>query len=221
MKSCLKLLPFIISVTAAILVTAAVIFAVFYGGGGKKEFSAVFYAVCYRTEDDALSADAISENVSGLGGAGYVLEYGGKYYITVALYYSSSEAEKVVKNLLDKGVMCEAVKLERTQFNAKDKNEAELFGGNLNTLISLSKLCYDCANSLDGGEYGQQAAKGVLADIEKCLDGLEKANKDNCFFGELERLKAECRAAGGFIYSKNMRKLQIAIIDTVINIDLY
>ena len=48
------------------------------------------------------------------------------------------------------------------------------------------------------------------------------SNQNNCFTNELKRLKALTEdAANGYIYSKDLRKLQIAILDTVININLF
>ena len=90
--------------------------------------------------------------------------------------------------------------------------------GNLNTLDALSALAYDCANGLDTGEFTQSKAKEVVSAIKSGLNGLLAANPSNCFTEKLMRLCAECDdKQKGFLYSKDMRYLQIALTDTVIN----
>lgn len=181
--------------------------------------------MCYTIRDNALSADAISDTVSSYGGAGYVLEYDGNYYVTVACYYTENEANRVRQNLLKRGLNCSVLCIKTDYYPIQSfgsQKKEQLYLGNLNTLYSLSELCYKCANGLDTGEYSQNSAKGVLKDVISGLNGLKEANNENCFWGEIRRLLAECEAVeDGFIYSKDMRKLQIAIADTVININLY
>lgn len=217
--------PFFVSVVAVITVTAAIIICVITFGGSKINFKSEFYFVCYFVRDNIISADSLSDTVESYGGAGYVLKYAGKYYVTVSCYYTENDAKGVQQSLLRRGIECSVLSVETDEYHVNSygsKANENLFLGNLNTLYSLSKLCYECANGLDTGEYNQAAAKGVLADVERSLNGLKSANSSNCFSGEIRRLLSECEAAkDGFIYSKNMRKLQIAIADTVINIDLY
>lgn len=217
--------PFIISVAAVLTVTVTIISGVIAFSGSTIQFEAEYFFVCYTVRDNALSADAISDTVSSYGGAGYVLEYEGDYYITVACYYSENEANSVRQNLLKRGLNCSILSVETNNYliqSLLNRGKERLYSGNFNTLHSLSQLCYKCANGLDTGEYNQGAAKAVLADVKSGLNGLKIANIENCFYGELRRLIAECEAVeSGFLYSKDMRKLQIAITDTIINIELY
>lgn len=220
-----KLSPFTVSVVAVLAVTAAIIFGVIFFGRSTICFEAKYYFVCYTVRDNVLSADAISDTVASYGGAGYILEYDGNYYVTVACYYSENEANRVKQNLLKRGLNCSILNVETNNYSLQSlsaRGNEQLYLGNLNTLHSLSELCYKCANGLDTGEYSQGSAKSVLADVKSGLNGLKLANNENCFWGELRRLIAECDAIdSGFLYSKDMRKLQIAITDTIINIDLY
>ena len=88
----------------------------------------------------------------------------------------------------------------------------------MNTLNSLSFLAYECANGLDTGEYNQSKAKGVIDAVKSGLNGLLNANTDNCFTKDLKALIAECDdKKSGYVYSKDMRYLQIAIADAIIN----
>ena len=217
-------LSFFISVAAVLTVTAAVIICSATFSLAKIDFKAEFYFVCFSVEDNSISADAISSSVINLGGAGYVLEYGGEYFVTVACYYSENDAAHVRQNLLRRGLQCSVLSVEKDGYilKSRTKSRKNLYSGNLTTLQSLSKLCYDCANGLDTGEYNQASAKAILTDVEIGLKGLKNANIDNCFSSEIKRLLAECEAAdNGYIYSKALRKLQIAIADTLININLY
>ena len=220
-----KISPFIISVTVVLAVTAAIIIGVIARSSSKIIFQTEYHFVCFAVRDNSLSADAISDTVVSYGGAGYVLEYKGSYYVTVACYYTKTEANRVKQNLLKRGLNCSVLSVKTDNYNIQSlgaRGKEKLFTGNLNTLYSLSQMCYECANGLDTGEYNQSLAKGVLKDVTSGLHGLKLANSENCFSGEIRRLLAECESVGdGYIYSKDMRKLQIAIADTIINIELY
>jgi len=217
--------PFAISVASAVAVTIIVCVSVFSCGGAKITFKACYYFVCYAMEDNSISAGSISSAVSNYGGAGYILEHKSKYYVTVACYYEENDANGVCKELNGRNLACSVLKVETNEYRLKTSNArkcADLYKGNLNTLNSLSRMAYDCANALDTAFYDQSKAKNVLADIKSGLEGLLSANTSNCFTDELRRLIAVCDdAADGYVYSKDVRKLQIAVIDTVINVELY
>ena len=219
-----EITPFFIAVTAILAVTVIICAFSFSCNTVKFTFEATFYFVCYKTEDNYLSASSISEAVSSYGGAGYILELDGEYYVTVSCYYSESDAHAVCDSLAKRELNCFVLKKETEEYSLPRSSEkyTALYKGNLNTLTSLSSLAYSCANRLDTGEYSQSDAKRVLSDILKGLKSLENANSGNCFSNELRRLVTICEDAGnGIIYSKDLRKLQIAAIDTVINIELY
>lgn len=217
-----KLAPWIISSLIAILVTAAVCAAAIAARGAEIDFCASYYFVCYAKEDNAVSAGAISEAVSEFGGAGYTLAYGGNYYATVACYYDENDANTVCKSLNRQNMRCTvlAVELDGVRAGFLSKRKAGIYKGNLNTLHSLSDIAYGCANALDKGEMTQSKAKSVLKDIRSAINGLQAANGDNCFCGELWRLDCICENIDGYIRSKELRNLQIAIADTIINIKL-
>lgn len=217
--------PFFIAVAAAIAATVTVCICAVSCRSGKIYFKACYYFVCYAMRDNSVSASSISSAVTEYGGAGYILEHGGAYYVTVACYYTQNDADEVCAELKGRTFDCSVLKIETDEYclqTAVSKKYGNLYVGNLNTLHSLSKIAYECANALDTGEYGQANAKNVLVDIKNGLDGLLKTNSENCFTTELQRLKAVCNdAAEGYVYSKDLRKLQIAILDTVINIQMY
>ena len=220
-----KFLPFIISVATVLTATILIITSVASCSAGTLTFKASFYFVCYAVKDNSVSASSISGAVSSYGGAGYILDYGGAYYVTVSCYYRESDALTVCESLKKRDMNCTVLTIDTDSYTLKTrnaKNNSKLYLGNLNTLNNLSAIAYECANALDTGEYDQTKAKAVIADVYGGLGGLLSANADNCFTGELRRLSAICADAGeGYIYSKDLRKLQIAIADTIINADLY
>lgn len=219
-----KFLPFIISVATVALVTVIIIIAALSCSANKLTFKSTFYFVCYRTEDNAVSASSISGAVSNYGGAGYILEYNDAFFVTVACYYDDNDANTVCASLKKRDMECEVVKISTDEYSVAGNSSAnnKLYLGNLNTLQSLTTLAYNCANAIDTGEYGQTQAKSVIADIRNTLKGLLTANADNCFSGEIRRLTAECdNVSEGYVYSKDLRRLQIAIADSIINIKLY
>lgn len=217
--------PFFISVAAAVAVTVIVCISAFSCGSAKITFKTCYYFVCYAMKDNSISASSISSAVSSYGGAGYILEHKGAYYVTVACYYEEKDAESVCKEINGRNMNCSVLKIETKEYSLKTSNArkcADLYKGNLNTLHSLSRIAYDCANALDTTLYDQSKAKNVLTDIKSGLESLLKSNPSNCFTDELRRIINLCNdAANGFVFSKDLRKLQIAIADTVINIQLY
>ena len=219
-----KISPFIISVAAVVIVTAIILGITFSCSANKLTFKTTFYFVCYRTEDNVVSASSVSGAVSSYGGAGYILEYDDNFYVTVACYYDDGNAKTVCESLKQRDVNCEVIENTTEEYAIASASNAnnKLYLGNLNTLQSLTTLAYGCANAMDLGEYGQTQAKSVISNIQNTLKGLLTSNADNCFSGEIRRLIAECTdASEGYVYSKDLRRLQIAIADAIINVKLY
>ena len=219
-----KVSPFIISVAAVIVVTVIILVTTISCPANKLTFKTTFYFICYRTEDNAVSASSVSDAVSSYGGAGYILEHGDAFYVTVACYYNDDDAKTVCESLKRRDLDCEVVKISTDEYAVAGNSSAnnKLYLGNLSTLQSLTSLAYGCANALDTGEYNQTQAKSVIADVQNTLKGLLAANPDNCFSAQIRRLIAECAdVSEGYVYSKDLRRLQIAIADTIINAKLY
>lgn len=218
--------PTLFAVLLALIFAAAAV-AVFAVAkfNSKLDFSARFYFVCYGSFDGAVSAGSVSDAVESYGGAGYVVEDGGKFYVTYSCYYDEDDAKSVIGALAKKSVNCTLLICSRSDYpltNFSARRNAKLYEGNLAEFIALSKIAYGCANSLDGGDCTQSAAKSVLASIDQSLCALQDKNGENCFRGEISRIRARCFDAGeGYIYSRDLRALQIALCDSVLNIELY
>ncbi len=219
-----EITPFIIAVAAILAATVIICAFAFSCNSSTLTYKTTFYFVCYKSEENYLSASSISDAVTSYGGAGYILELDGEYYVTVSCYYSEDDANSVCDSLARRDLDCFVLKKQTEEYPLPNsaKHNSALYKGNLNTLTELSSLAYTCANNLDTGEYSQTNAKQVVSDILKGLKSLQNANSGNCFSEELKRLVTICEDAGeGIIYSKDLRKLQIAAADTVINIKLY
>lgn len=191
---------------------------------GKLGFKTTFYYVCYNSPPDAQSASSMSSVVHSYGGAGYIIECDGSYYVTVACYYDSDDANSVVASLGKKGLSCSVVEVTAGDYELRgsSKRYADKFRGNLETLLSLSRLCYDLANSLDSCSVSQPSAKSVLSDVSSGLSGLADVNTANCFTKEIDRLIAECSdASAGYVFSYDVRRLQIVICDCITNVKIY
>lgn len=223
MFGCRKNFTFFIAVSAVCAVTVLICVCAFAFSAGSLNFKAAFYFVCYRAPENSVSAGSLSETAASYGGAGYILYHGGDYYVTVSCYYSQNDADTVCASLKRRDLDCSVLKIETEKYKLSNsaKKRAKLYEGNLNTMNSLSYLAYECANGLDTGEYNQSKAKSVINDLKSGLNGLLNANANNCFTGDLKALIDECDdKKDGYIYSKDMRYLQIAIADVIINATL-
>ena len=209
---------------AVILTTVIICFSAATCSGGKLKFEKTFYFVYYRVSDNVLSASSLSGAASSYGGAGYVLSHDDSYYVTFSCYYSDEEAEQVCSNLKKRDLDCAVLKIEVKEYKLQNKNakkNQKLYLGNLDTLYSLSELAYECANGLDTGEYSQERAKQILSSMTNTLNGLLKTNKNNCFTFTIKNAIDECEKAGsGYLLSKNMRYIQIALADNILHAEL-
>lgn len=212
-------------VIVAVLVVLLIVLACAIPSCGRKlDYNVTFYYVCYDSPSDVHSASSVSNVVHSYGGAGYIIKDGGEYFVTVSCYYKESDAVTVCENLNRKGLKCTVRKVEAGDYElrgAAAKN-SEKYLGNLDTLTSLATVCYNLSNSLDDCTYGQNEAKSLLSNVKDGLRALLRDNPNNCFTDEIKRLIAECDdVSDGYVFSHDVRRLQIAFTDTVVNIKLY
>ena len=216
---------FIVSIAVAVAATVIICICAAACSGGKLVFKNAYYFICYHIADNSVSAGSVSDTVSSYGGAGYVLLHEDNYYVTVSCYYSENDAKSVCDGLKRREFDCFVLEKITESYKLNTgyaRNNSELYNGNLNTLDTISRLAYDCANRLDTGEYGQTEAKEIFNEIKRGIYGLYGNNTDNCFTAPLKELKDICEEKFvGYVYSKNLRYLQIAIADRVINAGLY
>lgn len=184
----------------------------------KIKFKKDYYFVYYRVSENDLAVSSMSGAFASFGGAGYILEYKKNYYVTLSCYFNTDDAKKVCDNL-KKDINCSvlSVNLKYLEIKNKDKKNSLLYIGNLNTLNSLSDIAYACANQLDRGELSQEKARKILANIKSSIFELLKSNENNSFTKKIKYLIATCNAMPQTLLSGNLRYLQIAIIDCILN----
>ena len=220
-----KDIALILSVSAIILITVIICVCAASCSGEKLTFKTQYYFICYRIADNSVSASSLSDTALSYGGAGYILNYEQNYYVTISCYYSLNDAQSVCDSLKKRDLECSVLTIETENYPLKGysaKQNSELYLGNLNTLNSLTKIAYECANKLDTGEYNQSTAKQICYSIKKSINALLNSNENNCFTEKLNFLKSECEAKeSGYVYSKDMRYIQIAIADAVISAQLF
>lgn len=217
-----KFWVYVITVSAIVIVLCIACISLF--GGKALSFDATFYYVCYDSPPDDSSIVSVSNLVHSYGGAGYIASFNNKSYVVVSCYYSNEDATAVCNQLNRKGLSCGVVKAEvpERKLLGSAKSNMEKYVGNFNTLYSISKSCYNLANSVDKFEVGQQGAKSVLGEIKTALKGLAGSNGQNCFIKELEYLIAECEDISyGYVFSYDIRRLQIAVCDSIVNVNIY
>jgi hypothetical protein len=212
-----------ISITANIVVTVFICTLSIVLSTQKIKFNVSYHFVCLYIADNALSASALSDSTSSYGGAGYILEYNDCFYIAVSCYYTADDATNVLNNLKKMGIDPTTLSIEFESFRPNriltQKTKAK-FLGNLNTLDSLSRLAYDTANLLDEGKISEAKAKSALSNIKSDLKALENNNLSE-FTAPLQKLQNICdEFLDGYIYSKNLRYLQIAIADCIISLNV-
>ncbi len=213
-------------VTVAAIALFTVIFYIIYSGTALSslQMDLNYYFIYQYAAENAVSASSLSEVTEDYGGAGYILSFRSKFYVTVSCYYDEASANSVCFNLKNCGMECGvlAVSVTEKSLSKANSSNAELFSGNINTLEQLGKILYNLANGIDKGEITQSGAKDTLNTVLSGLEGLYAANCENCFSSGLSNLITICDDIinDDYIYSKNARKLQIAIIDSFISVDM-
>lgn len=187
-------------------------------GNVKIKFKSDYYFIYYRVSDNALSVNGLSSSYADFGGAGYVLEYKGNFYVTLACYFNEDDAKKVCEEL-KKDVDCSILSVNVRYFKVKnrDRKNSLLYLGNLNTLNAICNIFYSLANRLDIGDIGQDKAKEIVLEAKKSLGQLLKNNENNTFTHKIKYLITLCNSLPTKLMSGNLRYVQIAIIDCMLN----
>ena len=88
----------------------------------------------------------------------------------------------------------------------------------LGTLHSLSKIAYECANSMASSLIDADGAKSVILDVAVACRGLLKLDVGKRFFSGIEKILYECDLVlSGEIKQTDLRGLQILICEKIIN----
>ncbi|HIU79363.1 MAG TPA: hypothetical protein IAC67_00410 [Candidatus Coproplasma excrementipullorum] len=208
-------------IAAAIIVVAAVIAAI-PSCKNTLEFSARYFFVCYKSTDDAYSASTISSTVQSYGGAGYIVKLGQSYYVTVACYYSDEDAQSICSTLVEEGLSCTVVEayIGGYELPSRLSDSRDSILGSLTVLNQLGTIFYEAANAIDVGTLSNSAAQSVLSDARTALCGIMNGNQGNALYDEVKYLIALVDdIVGDYIYAREIRALQIAVCDALLNVN--
>lgn len=214
---------FVFIAAAAVIIAAAAIAAI-PTCSGRLEYSASFYFVCYKSADEAHSAASVSSTVQSYGGAGYIVKLEDSYYVTVACYYDRADADKVCSSMTEEGLACSVVEAYAGGYDLPRAlyGKAEELSGALNTLYGVGTIFYQTANAIDSGTASYDAVLSVLSDARGTLEKVAQDNVDNALGGEAEYLVALADdLSGDRILSRELRALQIAVCDCIINLNFF
>ena len=219
-KSCKR--GIIAVILAAAIIIAAAIIAAIPSCGSRIDFSAQFYFVCYKSADDAHSASSISSTVQSYGGAGYIIKLGSNYHVAVACYYSREDVESVMLSLADDGLSCQVIEAYAGGYDIPRRlsGQKSNISGALATLSQLGSLFYETANGLDGGTLTNAAAVSVLGNARAVLNAAMSENEGNALYSEINYLLALVDDLDpAYVYAREVRALQIAVCDCLLNVN--
>lgn len=178
-----------------------------------------YYFVCYKSGDDAQSVGIVNSTVQNYGGAGYTLNLDGEYVSVVACYYSIEDAEKVSAAFFDSGIECAVygVQVNEYELALRYRDDVCRIEGALKTFCQLASIYYSLANAIDGGVIDGGSACAIIEDADAVLSNLEKTD----IFPLADAAANVARYTknlGDAVCSWQLRLLQIAVVDNLMNI---
>ena len=192
--------------------------------GESLSYTVTFYFVyCYEVGGD-YEADLLADAVQAFGGAGYSLSYGGKYYIAASCYYSETSALSVCESLNRRGLSCGILTAKRESYSLTTSSARANFQslkGAIDSLYGFGKVLYECAAALDTGG-SQSEAKSAVKDAQSVISALLRSDSLTCFSPYLNYIYALCDdiVYGGYVYSRDVRYVQIASADCLLKVTL-
>lgn len=160
-------------------------------------------------------------DANALGGANKNITFNNKDYCVFACYYSLADANAVQNNLRILNINCDVLSVSANNIKIdglRAKISKNLCLGALKTLHSLSKIAYDCANSMARGSIDADGAKSVVLDVAVACRGLLRLDVGGQFFCALEKILEECDLIlASEIEQSSLRGLQILICEKVLS----
>lgn len=178
-----------------------------------------YYFVCYKSGDDAQSVGIVNSTVQNYGGAGYTLYLDGEYVSAVACYYSVEDAEKVSAAFFDNGIECAVygVQVDEYALALRYRDDACRIEGALKTFCQLASIYYSLANAIDGGVIDGGSACAIIEDADAVLSDLEKTDIVP-LADAAANVARYTKNLGDIVCSWQLRLLQIAVVDNLMNI---
>lgn len=175
-------------------------------------FENKYYLLVKDCEEATVTA--VMGEVYASGGAAYLY---GTNAVALACYFTQTDAERVQHTLSERNVETRIVPLVgKDLYLYGDRAElSERVEANLSTVHACAQLLYDTANGLERMSYSQEEARARLEGVTSVLLGLQKENRDAAFsrwnadLFEIEQTGRDF--AGGILFSKDMRNLQVRL----------
>jgi len=153
--------------------------------------SQTIYAISMSKSQIKEEANSTVANLQSQNGAGFIYKDGDYYYVLASLYENKNDAEHVKTNLLNNGVSCEILTIEKQSSKLSGNftnNEKTILGNCIKINSILFKQLFDVAVSLDTNIFTQTSAKLECNKIYSSLVS-DKANFETLFKHKFEDLE--------------------------------
>lgn len=180
------------------------------------------YWFLVRDCEDSTAA-AIIGNTYLSGGAGFLIETGGRQSVVIACYYTEVSAKSVQRSMEEKGIETRILNYAPSDFTLKGNSSSckDKIIANADTADTCAKILYDAANALERTQISQEEARAAVRGAISSLQGLRAGNSENCFSQwNTVLVNAERRGkeiASGIIFAKDLRYLQVQLCFFVSN----
>lgn len=179
-----------------------------------------YYFLVRDCEETTASAVAGQSYLAG--GAGYVLQTGGKSAVVLACYFRITDAERVMHSMSEKGETVRVLTLSAEEFTLTGKRAAlkRQVEGNLETAETCARILFDAANGLERARLSQEEARAAVRGVVKSLKGLRSGNGEDFPLWNAELAAAERRGeelAEGILFAKDLRYLQTQLLLSVVH----
>lgn len=180
------------------------------------------YWILVRDCEDSTAAAVVGSTYLS-GGAGYLIESGGKQCVVIACYYSETSAQSVRRTMEGKGIETRIEKRVPHDFTLNGNNSSykERIISNAETVDTCAKILYDTANGLERTSVSQEEARAAVRGVVSSLHGLQEGNSGKCFSEwNTALLLAERRGieiANGILFAKDLRYLQVQLCMNLTN----
>lgn len=184
-----------------------------------------YYLLVRACEEE--TAVSVSTQVYLSGGAGYLMQAGGRDCVVLSCYFREADAARVQRNLQGKDVEAFVVACDAPVFELSGSaaGYAERICSNLDTLDSNIKLLYDVANGLERTELNQDEARAAVRGVTASLSGLRTGNEGALFErwnAALQKAERKGREiASGILFAKDVRYLQVQLVAAAVNADAF
>ena len=159
--------------------------SIFYNGKYYIS-SSTYYAVSIGSFKNQDEAESCATSVKKQGGAGYV-HLSGNYYVLLAMYSSTIDAQSVISKLKSSGVSASIINVNiprlNFKFSDKDKNLVKA----AESFLDVYEFLYDLSIKYDSGSLSSDSVKmSVKSKIDelKFLQKLEPTSKEGLVIKE-------------------------------------